>query len=103
MKHAVRRRAGGEVIVSLHGGTKGQLSLRLRDDCVELPAGFDWRQADSLRRHLMQMLAEQLHATLRMTSGKGTECAVLLGPSDHLITHKPRAASRDVWSYRGGL
>ena len=76
LKHAFRDRAGGEVAVSLRGGPQGRVCLRVRDNGTGLPAGFDWRQADSLGLHLVQMLAGQLHATVEVSSKEGTEFAV---------------------------
>jgi two-component sensor histidine kinase len=76
LKHAFRDRASGVVSVSLRGGPQGQVCLRVRDNGTGLPAGFDWRQADSLGLHLVQMLAGQLHATVDVSSKEGTEFAV---------------------------
>ena len=57
---------GGEVAVSLRGGPEGRVCLRVRDNGTGLPAGLDWRQADSLGLRLVQMLAGQLHATVEV-------------------------------------
>ena len=76
LKHAFRDRASGEVCVSLRGGPQGLVCLRVRDNGTGLPAGFDWRQADSLGLRLVQMLAGQLHATVDVSSKEGTEFAV---------------------------
>ncbi len=73
LKHAFRDRVGGEVIVSLRGGAPGRVCLRVRDNGTGLPAGLDWRQADSLGLRLVQMLAKQLHAAVEVSSGEGTE------------------------------
>ena len=79
LKHAFRGRAGGEVAVSLRGGPEGRVCLRVRDNGMGLPAGLDWRQADSLGLRLVQILAGQLHATVEVSSGEGTEFAVTFG------------------------
>jgi PAS domain S-box-containing protein len=72
LKHAFRGRAGGEVTVSLRG-SQGEVRMSVRDDGAGLPEGFDWRQANSLGLRLVQMIAGQLHAEVRVNSGDGTE------------------------------
>ncbi len=83
LKHAFGGRAasdgGAEVTVSLHGGAEGRVCLRVRDNGAGLPAGLDWRRADSLGLRLVQMLAGQLHASVEVQSGEGTEFAVTFG------------------------
>lgn len=84
LKHAFRDRTGGEVSVVLRGSPEGQVCLRVRDNGSGLPAGFDWRQADSLGLRLVQMLAGQLHAAVEVGSGEGTEFTVTFGGSKPL-------------------
>ncbi len=79
LKHAFRGRASGEVAVSLRGSPEGQVCLGVRDNGTGLPAGLDWRESDSLGLRLVQMLAGQLHATVEVSSGEGTECTVTFG------------------------
>ncbi|MHB0955463.1 MAG: PAS domain-containing protein [Pirellulaceae bacterium] len=79
LKHAFRGQPGGEVAVSLRGTPEGQVCLRVEDDGVGLPAGFDWRTADSLGLHLVHMLVGQLHASVEITSDEGTQIAVTFG------------------------
>jgi PAS domain S-box-containing protein len=64
---------GGEVTVSLRGGPQGRVCLRVRDNGKGLPAGLDWRQANSLGLRLVQMLAGQLHGTLEVSGGEGAD------------------------------
>ena len=86
LKHAFHGRGhrgeavvGGQVSVSLRGGPEGRVCLRVRDNGTGLPAGLDWRQADSLGLRLVQMLAGQLDATVEVCSGQGTEFTVMFG------------------------
>ena len=65
--------------VSLRRSPEGRVCLRVRDNGTGLPAGFDWRQADSLGLRLVQMLAGQLHATVEVCSSHGTEFTVTFG------------------------
>ncbi|MHB8864160.1 MAG: PAS domain S-box protein [Pirellulaceae bacterium] len=76
LKHAFPGRMGGEVAVSLHISMDGEVCLRVGDNGVGLPAGLDWRQADSLGLRLIHLLAAQLHATVEVTNQAGTEFAV---------------------------
>ena len=78
LKHASSGRAGGEVIVSLHGGAPGRVRLSVRDNGSGLPAGFDWRQARSLGLRLVQMLAGQLRAAVEVSCAGGTEFTITL-------------------------
>lgn len=85
LKHAFRDREasgrGGEVAVSLRSDAEGRVCLRVRDNGAGLPAGLDWRQADSLGLRLVQMLAGQLHATVEVVTseGEGTEFQGIFG------------------------
>ncbi|MHB8865706.1 MAG: HAMP domain-containing protein [Pirellulaceae bacterium] len=79
LKHAFRDRAGGEVAVSLHRASEGRVCLHVRDNGIGLPQGFEWRRADSLGLHLIQLLAAQLSATVKVTGTEGTEIAIVFG------------------------
>ena len=78
LKHAFRDRGGATAKPwsaakwpsSLRGSPEGRVCLRVRDNGTGLPAGFDWRQADSLGLRLVQMLAGQLHATVEVCMEK---------------------------------
>ena len=79
----------GEVAVSLRGGPEGRVCLRVRDNGAGLPAGLDWRQADSLGLRLVQMLAGQLDATVDVCSSEGTEFTVTFGGPKTMENGKP--------------
>jgi two-component sensor histidine kinase len=77
LKHAFRDGSGdGEVNVSLKNDGQGRVSLCVRDNGIGLPAGLDWRQAQSLGLRLVQMLAVQLGATVECSSNRGTQFRV---------------------------
>jgi two-component sensor histidine kinase/HAMP domain-containing protein len=79
LKHAFRGRSDGEVTVSLHGTANG-LRLRVRDNGVGLPAGYDWRQAgSSLGLRLVQMLAGQLDGAVDVRDEEGTVFDIAFG------------------------
>jgi len=78
LKHAFKGRAGGEVVVSLHAA-EGGMRFSVRDNGEGLPAGFDWRQTNSLGLRLVSMLAGQLHADVEVSSNGGTEFTITFG------------------------
>ena len=82
LKHAFRGGNGGEVAVSLRGGASDSVHLSVRDNGMGLPAGFNWRQSRSLGLRLVQMLAGQLHASVEVSDGGGTDFKVRFGRSD---------------------
>ncbi len=77
LKHAFCDQEGGEVAVSLHEDLLGRVNLSIKDNGIGLPKGFDWKQANSLGLRLVQMLAGQLHAAVEVSSGTGTQFAIL--------------------------
>ena len=72
LKHAFPGRDGAKVSVSLCNGEKGQAQLRVRDNGIGLPAGFDWNTAKSLGLRLVRMLAGQINADIESRSAQGT-------------------------------
>jgi two-component sensor histidine kinase len=77
LKHAFLNRNEGEVTVSLQGTVDGHVCLRVHDNGVGLPAGFDWRQARSLGLHLVQLLSRQLDASVEVSGGDGTQFKIV--------------------------
>ncbi len=77
LKHAFGNQDSGEVTVSFHENTDGRVNLSVKDNGIGLPKGFDWKQANSLGLRLVQMLAGQLHAAVEVSSGAGTQFAIL--------------------------
>ena len=61
------------------GSLRGRVCLSVCDNGVGLPPGFDWRQANSLGLHLVQMLAKQVHAAVEVSSVEGTAFTVTFG------------------------
>jgi PAS domain S-box-containing protein len=53
---------------------KGPDGLRIiyHDDGAGMPAGFDWKNAESLGLRLVNSLVDQLNGTIEMGTGKGT-------------------------------
>jgi len=79
LKHAFPGGRGGTVTVSLRAEAGGRVCLRVRDNGIGLPAGFDWRSGKTLGLHLVQMFAEQIGADVHVASQPGTEFTVAFG------------------------
>lgn len=75
LKHAFRGRSGGAVLVSSCCSPDGSAVIRVSDNGVGLPPGWDWRREPSLGLQLVQMLSRQLQGVVeaRQTAGGGTE------------------------------
>ncbi|HJV36451.1 PAS domain S-box protein [Geomonas sp.] len=78
LKHAFRGRADGEVTVSLSKVGAGGVRLGVTDNGSGLPAGLQWREANSLGLKLVQMLAGQLDAVVEVESGQGTSFRIIM-------------------------
>lgn len=82
LKHAFRGRENGKVTVALHDGEKGRVRLCVSDNGSGLPAGFEWRKANSLGLRLVQMLARQLSAAVDVSGEKGTRFTIKFQGAD---------------------
>ena len=71
LKHAFPE-GRGVLRVELGRSADGQITLLVKDDGVGLPPGFDIRKSKSLGLHIVSTLAEQLKATLGVSSEAGT-------------------------------
>ena len=72
LKYAFPEGREGEILVALHC-QGGRVTLRVADDGVGLPAGFEWRQSKSLGLRIVDILTLQLHGTLEYKPGAGAE------------------------------
>jgi len=72
LKHAFGERKNGKIEVSLTASEGGRVNLRVSDDGVGLPPGFDINKTGSLGLHLVKILVEdQLQGTLEVTNEGG--------------------------------
>jgi two-component sensor histidine kinase len=77
-KHAFPDGRGGTV--SVEGSqVDGLTTIRIVDDGIGLPAGWEEFQARSLGLKLMRVLAEQIDARISFRSGGGTTIELVLG------------------------
>jgi two-component sensor histidine kinase len=72
-KHAFAGGAGEITLALEHQLESGAVCLRVRDNGVGLPDGFDWRQSATLGLRLVQMLAKQMRGAVQRGPGPGTE------------------------------
>ena len=86
LKHAFPPGRPGCVRVLVEPLVGGRHVLRVQDDGVGLPPGFDVGRADSLGLQLVHDLALQLHGTVAVTRDPGTTFAITFDET--------RAASR---------
>jgi two-component sensor histidine kinase/response regulator of citrate/malate metabolism len=71
LKHAFP--AGkGELTIELRAAAQGRFVLRVSDDGIGLPRGFDYRRADSLGLQLVTALAGQVDGTVDVANQDGT-------------------------------
>ena len=72
LKYAFPDGQSGELNIS--GEVQGnQIIVKVRDNGCGIPDTFDWKHADSLGLHLVQMLTRQLKGTIELSRTSGTE------------------------------
>jgi two-component sensor histidine kinase/PAS domain-containing protein len=71
LKYAFPDGRSGNIHITLRAAAE-QVTLRVRDTGIGVPAGFDFRNTESLGLQLVGMMTEQLGGTLTLTRGGGT-------------------------------
>jgi len=74
-KHAFATRPEGTVWVKIEGGD-GNLRLTIADDGPGLPSGFDWRKNGGLGFKFIDMLCQQLSASIAIENENGFRCSL---------------------------
>ena len=72
LKYAFPGGRPGEILVTVHS-RDNHISLRVADDGVGLPPGFDWKQSNSLGLRIVNILTAQLNGILARAPGGGTD------------------------------
>jgi PAS domain S-box-containing protein len=76
-RHAYPGEARGEVRIGIARTADGSVELRVSDDGVGLPEGFDFRRTDSLGFQLVRgLVEEQLKGSLGFETNRGLTCRV---------------------------
>jgi PAS domain S-box-containing protein len=75
LKYAFRGREAGEIRIALARGDD-QVRLRIADNGVGLPAGFDAHKTETLGLQIVRTLTEQLRGTLSIDTSNGTQITI---------------------------
>jgi two-component sensor histidine kinase len=85
LKHAFPGETAGEIVVEVRkDDAGGRFELRVSDDGVGLPNGFEERESSSLGLRLVRMLTAQLQGRLEVRRGPGVEFRVTFPVPDDL-------------------
>ncbi len=74
-KHAFPEERKGKVVISCRAKSEG-FELRISDDGVGLPHGFDIKNSETLGLRLVSLLAEQIEGEVTLEESKGTSYQV---------------------------
>jgi PAS domain S-box-containing protein len=72
LKHAFPDNRKGKIIIECTQMDGGRLSIVYHDNGVGMPAGFDWKNTESLGLRLVNNLVDQLNGTIELAPGEGT-------------------------------
>ena len=72
LKYAFPEGRKGTISIECTRNGPGQIRILYRDDGIGMPAGFDWRNTESLGLRLVNSLVDQLNGTIESGDGKGT-------------------------------
>ena len=70
LKYAFRGRDTGEIHLKVFSPDTETVQIKVKDNGVGLPKGFDPQKSESLGCHLVQLLTEQIKGTLQVESKK---------------------------------
>ncbi len=76
LKYAFPDGKAGEVEIELRRQAGGRVHLRITDNGIGLPGGWDWEASSTLGLRLVRTLARQLEAEPQVTSGSGTRFSI---------------------------
>ncbi|NEP39270.1 MAG: PAS domain S-box protein [Okeania sp. SIO2H7] len=71
-KYAFKKALAGEIKIGLHSINDRQCQLIVRDNGVGIPEHIDWQNSPSLGLRLVNILAQQLEATIELDRSNGT-------------------------------
>jgi PAS domain S-box-containing protein len=76
LKHAFAGMPRGTVRIRLAREADDKIILSVTDNGRGIPEDFDWKQAHTLGLRLLRLLTEQLHGSITLKRGNGTEFVV---------------------------
>src|SRR5262249_3691652 len=77
LKYAFPNQRQGKITIQLTQKDDKMVRLLVRDDGIGLPADLNLLHASSLGFQLVRTLTRQLHGTLEVANGTGTEISIL--------------------------
>jgi len=77
LKHAFPNGRNGTLSISSHI-ERDVMTVVIKDDGAGMPAGFDWRNSESLGLRLVNSLVDQLGGTIEKGTGEGTMFIITL-------------------------
>jgi two-component sensor histidine kinase len=83
LKHAFSHTMGARIQIDLEPLGGGRHALRIADNGVGLPPGFDFGRADSLGLQLVRSLTQQLNGTISVAREAGTTFTIMF--SDNVV------------------
>lgn len=86
LRHAFPEDRPGLIRIRLRRRPAGEVELRVEDDGVGLPEGLDYRRAESMGLQIINLLIDQLDASLEVDGTKGTAVTLIFNE----LTYKQR-------------
>lgn len=83
LKHAFPEGREGEIEISLHHTDEDRLELKIRNNGIDLPEDFDFRNAKSIGLQMVNILMNQLHGEVKLKKGEGAEFQILFREERH--------------------
>ena len=80
LKYAFPPGHTGELLIRLRSEEGRSVELEVADNGVGLPAGYDWKQSQSLGLQLVRMLTQQLHGQVQLVPGVGVRYCIVFPP-----------------------
>lgn len=77
IKHAFPDKRNGEISIVIER-ENARLTITYKDNGVGIPAGFDWRHAESLGLRLVILLVEQMDGTIELDRTSGTVFTIVV-------------------------
>jgi len=71
-----RMEGNGELHIEIRSGTSGELTVKVKDNGVGVPEGFEIQRCESLGLKLVSVLVKQLKGDIQFISGKGIEFTI---------------------------
>jgi two-component sensor histidine kinase len=96
-KHAFPGSSSGIVQISLNQSADGYFTFSVQDNGVGLPQGFDWRQSKSAGCTLINMMGDQLKATLQINATDGLALEFRFRPDNAISKmHFPGSVNNEM-------